>query len=73
MKVVLPYTPRKQQHYVHTELAKYILSLGFFVDAVSEFNFPVVRPNIRDLDKNEELNVDTIIKHLRLWDENNIK
>ena len=23
MKVVLPYTPRKQQHYVHTELAKY--------------------------------------------------
>jgi len=23
MKVVLPYTPRKQQHYVHTELSKY--------------------------------------------------
>jgi len=65
--------PNKITFNIHTELAKYILSLGFFVDAVSEFNFPVVRPNIRDLEKNEELNVDTIIKHLRLWDENNIK
>jgi len=65
--------PNKITMNIHTELAKHILSLGLYVDAVSEFNSAVVRPNVRDMEKNETLNLDTIIKYLRLWDSNNIK
>ena len=43
------------------------------MDAVSEFRVEVVRPNVRDMEKDEVLNIDTILKYLRLWERNNIK
>jgi hypothetical protein len=65
--------PNKITFNIHTELAKYILSLGLYVDAVSEFNSAVIRPNVRNMEKDEVLNTDTILKYLRLWDQHNIK
>ena len=65
--------PNKITNNIHTELSRNILSLGLYVDAVSEFSNEVVRPNVRDMEKDEVLNTDTILKYLRLWDRNNIK
>lgn len=65
--------PNKITFNIHTELARHILSLGLYVDAVENFNGAVVRPNVRDIEKNETLNVETIIKYLRIWDKNVIK
>ena len=65
--------PNKITFNIHTELAKHILSLGLYVDAVSEFNSVVVRPNVREFEKNDVLNLEVLLKCLRIWDKNNIK
>jgi hypothetical protein len=65
--------PNKITFNIHTELAKHILSLGLYVDAVSEFNSVVVRPNVREFEKSDVLNLEVLLKCLRIWDKNNIK
>ena len=65
--------PNKITFNIHTELAKHILSLGLYVDAVSEFNGVVVRPNVREFEKSDVLNLEVLLKCLRIWDKNNIK
>jgi hypothetical protein len=73
MSKLIDILPSKITFNIHTELAKYVLSIGLYVDAVSEFGSAVVRPNVRDMEKDEVLNVETIIRYLRLWDNHVIK
>jgi hypothetical protein len=65
-------TPEIRSVNIHTKLGRLFVSMGLFVDRIFNFDFVVVRPNVRNLIPSS-LNVMMILQKLRDWDNKKIK